>query len=183
MLYSASDYAIKSIGYLDSKDLIWDEHYKPKPLFEENLSPMRYIFSQKPLKYGYFLLLFTFVIYMVFESKRRQRIIPTNYPPNNKTREFVETVGQLYLNRKDHIDLAKKKIQYFYDFINGTFYLQVDEGSQKFRKLFAEKAMISYEESENLFNEIIRIKNSDILKDADLVKFVKMLDRIQKIKN
>ncbi len=180
ILYSSSDFAFKSISYLDSRNLIWDEYYKPKSIISENQSPLRYILSQVSLKYAYFLLLLTLILFAVFESKRRQRIIPVYSAPVNASKEFVETIGRLYLYEGDHIDLAKKKIQYFYETISSTYYLKVEEASQQFRKQFAEKAMIPLKKSEAIFDEIIRIKNKETLSEKDLIKFIKMIEQVQK---
>jgi hypothetical protein len=46
---------------------------------------------------------------MVFEAKRRQRIIPIIDVPQNTSVIFVKTIGQLYFNKKEHLTIAQRK--------------------------------------------------------------------------
>ncbi|MCD8262625.1 MAG: hypothetical protein LUD15_15080 [Bacteroides sp.] len=47
----------------------------------EQLSPLRYILSQPPLRYSYYLALATLLLFMIFTARRKQRIIPVITSP------------------------------------------------------------------------------------------------------
>jgi hypothetical protein len=115
------EYAAKVLSYLPVRITMWDGYYKPYR--QINTSPMRYVLSQTSLRTAYYLLLLTLLLYLVVESKRRQRVIPVMTPPENRSLQFVKTIGRLYFKQRDNADLVKKKIIYFREFLHERYYL------------------------------------------------------------
>ena len=179
MLYTNHDYAVKALAYIENTNVIWDEYYKPEREIRESQSPIRYILSQDSLRYAYYLLMITILLYILFEGKRRQRIMPVVEPPVNSSMEFVETVGRLYFNRKDNKDLAEKKIIHFYDYIISNYFLKPDETDNKFRQQFAEKLSMPVKDIDEIFDSIEQIRKAKGISDEELVKFIKRIDGIQ----
>jgi hypothetical protein len=66
-------------------------------------------------------------LYVIFEGKRRQRIIPIIEPPRNTSLEFVQTIGDLYYQHQDHADLAHKKIHYLLTYLRQRFGLKTQD--------------------------------------------------------
>ena len=50
---------------------------------------------------------------MIFNAKRKQRIVPILQPLKNTSLEFVKSIGNLYLQEGDFHDMMAKKAQYF----------------------------------------------------------------------
>jgi hypothetical protein len=121
-LYGSIDYAAGVLSHLPVCKTVWDDYYKPNQIVDR--SPVRYILTQPALQMAYYLLLLTLLLYMVVESRRRQRIIPVVKPLENKSLDFVKTVGSLYFNQKDNSDLARKMIIYFRDFVRERYFIQ-----------------------------------------------------------
>jgi hypothetical protein len=112
MLYRQNArYISHSLSYLPVQPTFWDEYYKINRA--ESRTPLRYIISQPPLKWALYLTIIALILFMIFEAKRKQRIIPIVKPLANTTLEFTETVGRLYFQYKDHKNIADKKITYF----------------------------------------------------------------------
>ncbi|MEJ7677787.1 MAG: hypothetical protein WKG06_07955 [Segetibacter sp.] len=61
------------------------------------------------------------LLYVLFEMKRRQRIIPVITPLKNSTLDFVKTVASVYYNEKDNNGIADKKVNYFLEFVRSRF--------------------------------------------------------------
>jgi len=179
LLYSNYDYATKSLSYLKNTSFIWDEYYKPNRQTNKSQSPIRYILSQDSLRYAYYLLMATILLFILFESKRRQRIMPVVIPPVNSSMEFVETVGRLYFSRKDNKDLAEKKINHFYDFILTNYYVKPDETDRKFRQQFAEKLTLPIKTVDQLFDSVQHIRTQNGISDEELMSFIKLIDDVQ----
>ncbi len=78
-----ADYTAKVLSYLPSgiNRIFWDEYYKPGN--ELSGSPLRVILNDPWLKWAFYLGVFTMLVYILFEMKRRQRIIPVVFPPEN----------------------------------------------------------------------------------------------------
>ena len=115
------EYAAKALSYLPIRTTVWDNYYKPDRFV--NSSPMRYILSQPPLQSAYYLLLITLLVYMAIESKRRQRVIHVILPIENKSLQFIQTIGSLYYKQRDNADLAKKQSLYFKDYLRERYFL------------------------------------------------------------
>jgi len=129
LLYGNVEYASNVLSYLPIRKTAWDNYYKPDRLI--NLSPMRYILSQPPLQLAYYLLLCTLLFYMVLESKRKQRIVPVIKVPENRSLQFVNTVGGLYFKQHDNADLARKKFIYFKEFLREHYYISTISASSE----------------------------------------------------
>lgn len=104
-------YTENILSYFSEGDIIW---YTKGPKDERiSGSPLRYIMSQPPLKSAWFLGLFGILIFMIFNAKRKQRIVPIIKPLENLTVDFTKTIGNLYYQEGDHTNIIDKKIIYF----------------------------------------------------------------------
>ncbi|HZY82672.1 MAG TPA: DUF4350 domain-containing protein, partial [Cyclobacteriaceae bacterium] len=72
------DYASAVFSYLPGRNIIWDEVSKLPFSKSDNPyeSPLYYIMQQPALKYAWWMLLVGGLLYIIFASKRRQRVIP-----------------------------------------------------------------------------------------------------------
>ncbi len=146
------DYACKALSYLPVQATIWDEYYKPGRRLVS--TPLRFILSRTPLKWAWFVALGTLLLFVVFEGKRRQRIVPIVKPPANTTIDFVRTVGRLYYQNGDHKDLADKKVAYFLESVRSRFHVKTNEFSDVLYETLAEKSGMPQEQVKLLFTEI-----------------------------
>lgn len=117
-------------------------------------SLLSYIHSQKALSWAFYTLLFSILIFMIFQLKRNQRIIPIISPPVNASLKFIETLGNLYLMHNNHKEMALKKMHYFliqirqeynldYSVINDDFYKKLSLKS-KIDEAIVKKVFIKY---------------------------------------
>lgn len=111
-LLESPGYSEGCFSYLPQQETIWDEYYKPYHRGEENAFQL--LRTNKALNYAWTLLVASCIIAFVFLAKRKQRAIPILPPPENKTLEFIENIGDLYFQEGNHKDLIQKKIRYFY---------------------------------------------------------------------
>ena len=66
------------------------------------------------------------LVYVLFEGKRKQRIIPVIAPLKNDSVSFAETVGRLYYNKGNHANLAAKMSQQFLEWVRIHYYLNTN---------------------------------------------------------
>lgn len=64
-------------------------------------TPLRFIISQRPLRWALYLSLLVVLLSMIFGFRRRQRVIPVVEKPQNHLLEFVQLIGTLYYQRHD----------------------------------------------------------------------------------
>ncbi|WP_244299013.1 hypothetical protein [Flavobacterium nitrogenifigens] len=88
---------------------------------------MRYIWSQPALKSAWYLGLLGILIFMIFNAKRKQRVVPIIKPLQNLTVDFTKTIGNLYYQEGDHTNIIDKKIIYFLEKIRTDYLLDTSK--------------------------------------------------------
>lgn len=163
------EYAFKCLSYLPKEPVIWDEYYKPKGNISN--SPVRYILSQKALRYAWYILLFGIVTYMIFGAKRRQRMIPILAVPQNTTLTFIKTVGRLYLKKKNHLDMAQKKYTYFLEFLRSKYFIQTSNINAQMYDEISEKCAVPLRTVKQLFEMANKLEQVQSISEEDLEQF------------
>lgn len=100
----------KILSLMNNGPIYWsDNNYSDT---EDNGSgssnPIRFLFSHPGLKAGWYVFLFAVLLYLVFRSKREQRIIPVIYRNKNASVEFAKAVGSLYYRKKQHHSIVNE---------------------------------------------------------------------------
>jgi hypothetical protein len=164
-----AEYMARALSYLPVQPVIWDEFYKPG-VREEHTTPLRFFLQNESLRWAVYLTLVALVLFMVFEAKRRQRIIPVIPPLANTTLEFTETMGRLYFQHQDHKNIAEKKIAYLLDYIRSRFYLATDPRDQVFYQSLHQKTGIEKEDILRLFRLISRVQQQTMIAEVELLE-------------
>ncbi|MCL1943433.1 MAG: hypothetical protein FWF54_07815 [Candidatus Azobacteroides sp.] len=174
-----NDYAFTALSYLpENQPVIWDEYMKQGRVGEEHI--LRGILSYPALRWAYYLALAGIVVYIIFEGKRRQRIIPVISPFPNQTVDFVKVIGSLYFNKRNNTDIALKRITYLLEYIRSYFYEQTGSPDEEFIQRIIEKSGCEPALVKQLFVMINKIKsqsNRDWLSDEDLVRLNTLIER------
>lgn len=172
------EYASKVLSYLPVRKTVWDNYYKPDRFI--NTSPMRYILSQPPLQSAWYLLLLTLLLYLVVESKRRQRIIPDLKPPENRSLQFARTIGSLYFKQRNNVDLARKKSIFFKEFLREHYFLPNISATAECNDLVSAKSGVSIELVRQLLNAIKYYETAQTASDKGLLAFNRDIETFYK---
>lgn len=113
----------------------WHEYYKRT----SEASSFAMLWRHPATRWALLLSLLALGFYVLFESKRRQRIIPIVKPLENTSVAFVETVGRLYFDRGDHANMAAKMVQHFLEWVRNTHNLPTTELNDAFANQLARK--------------------------------------------
>ncbi|WP_448700816.1 DUF4350 domain-containing protein [Mucilaginibacter sp. AW1-3] len=164
------DYAGKALSYLkNSKTLLWDEYYVLGREGETSL--MRVFFQKPPLKWAYCITLASLVLYVLYQLKRRQRIIPVIEPLRNSSIDFVKTVGQVYYERRNNANIAQKKATYFLEYIRTNYHLKTGLLNEELTATLSQKSGVDVSFLHRLFNQINIIRSGANISDRDLIAF------------
>lgn len=126
-----ADYASKALSYLHPRStLIWDEGYTRGNTDDASL--LRVIFKNDKLRWAYYTALISLLIFVLFEIKRRQRIIPVINPLKNSSVDFIKVVGSLYYEQRNNTDISQKRINYFLEFIRNNYRLKTQVLDEEF---------------------------------------------------
>ena len=141
------DYASRVFSHLGGKDIIWDEYSKLQFNQEQkhqSQSPLSYILQHKSLKYAWWMMLGSVLLYTVFTAKRKQRIIPVLEEKVNTSLEFVKMISMLHFQNGDHMDIARKKMKYFLYFVRAKYGIHATPFTESHMRRLSEKSKIEY---------------------------------------
>ncbi|OJX31180.1 MAG: hypothetical protein BGO86_04625 [Chryseobacterium sp. 36-9] len=176
-LKSKNKYLENVLSYLPDRQTVWFVE-TDTPL---SMSPMRFILNNPPLRYAWYLLLLGLLIFVLFNAKRKQRIVPVIEPLKNTSLDFIRSIGNLYLQEGDFHEMMAKKAQYFLNRIRMD--LLID--TQHLDEQFINKLHLKTGKNIELIKEAVALvkKGQDpyasVMKE-DLIKMNQLLDQILK---
>ena len=141
---------------------------------------MQFILKVPALFAALVLLIVGLVLYMVFQSKRRQRIIPPVETNENSSVEFIETVSKLYFQQKRHDKLIKHKEQIFLSFIRHHYYVSSPKVTKEFVKKVSHKSGISEDRTRDIFKSFQRGKTNQFVTEEELITLYNKLEYFYK---
>jgi len=176
---AGADYAAKALSFLPpAKLLIWDEYQTRGNT--ANASILRVIFKHAPLRWAYYIALVSILLFVLFEIKRRQRIIPVIAPLLNSSVDFVKVVGKVYYQQRDNKDIAAKKISYLFEFVRTAYRLKTGTLDESFIDDLVHKSGATEEAVLQLVTLIKNIKNGYQVSDAQLISLNKQIEHFYK---
>lgn len=135
---------------------------------EISTSDFGVLLANKATRTAFYLILFLLGIYLLFEIKRKQSIIPVIKPNENASVAFTETIGRLYYNNKNHENLAEKMIQHFLEFVRSNYYLNTNILDAEFTRLLAAKSGIDIATTDSLIYNIKMVQDRQGVDEAFL---------------
>lgn len=177
------DYASKALSHLKPGPIYWDERSFD---LSSNMadggkgnreSPLKYILSQPPLAWAWYLMLGMAVLYLIFRAKRRQRVIPVLEKNTNTSLEFIGTIGRLFFTQNNHRQLAAQKMRLFLIFVRERYHLPTKELNDQFAKGLAVRSNVAEEHIGKILNLHRNILNSGFLSEDTLVDFHRLMER------
>lgn len=172
-------YAAQTLSYLPVARTWWTSYYQVGRLEAE--TPLRFILNTESLRWAYYLGISALLLFLIFESKRKQRSIPVVRPLANTTLEFVKTIGNMYLHARDHKGIAEKKIAFFLEQVRSKYFLQAESGDA-FVETLAKKSGVSIEQAQELFALINVIQRSDQIPEQMLVRLNQQIENFMHVK-
>lgn len=163
------------LSYFGGQSVQWFQYYQMGRM--ESPSPMRYVLSELPLKWAFYTAVLAVVLFMFFEAKRKQRIIPVVEPLKNNTLNFTRVIGRLYHQKKDHRDLAWKKILYFHEFALRHYFIDVFKDDEHLAERLADKAGQPRERADKLLKMIAEVKKAGKISSSYLFELNKLIDK------
>jgi hypothetical protein len=116
--------------------IYWNDYYKRR----QESSGIGMLFNYPATRLAMLLAIATMLAYVLFEGKRKQRMIPIIPPLKNDSVSFVETVGRLYYNKGNHTNLAQKMIQRFMEWVRARYYLNTNVLNDEFTRQLTAKS-------------------------------------------
>lgn len=159
-------YISKAINVIKSKE-IWLADYAYN--WNQPQTPLRVILQKPGFAQAWYLLLVGLVLLLIFKSKREQRAVPIIIPEPNKSKEFAQTIGNLYYENGDPGNIIQKKIEYFLFDVRKNYQLETLKlDDERFVKQLASKSTVDMEETKSLLKLIEQYKSKKNVSLADV---------------
>ncbi len=179
---SSADYVAHILSYIpDDKPVVW--FVKDQTINRDvpvNQSALSVVFRYPALRMTWLLFIYGMFLYLLFNAKRRQRIVPVIKPLKNTTVEFIQTIGNLYFQEGDDMNIVEKKIIYFLDRIRQKYFLDTSKLDDSFIEKLQSK---SGKDKELITSIIMHINYFEKNKNAtrnDLINLNKRMEEFWK---
>ncbi len=156
-------------------NVFWDEYYTQGRSGEESM--MRVFLRNPMLKSAFYIALFSLLIFVLYEIKRRQRIIPIIEPLNNTAVDFAKVVGHVYYEQRDNHNIAQKKMVYFLEFVRTQHYLKTNQLDDDFTHALAQKSGMELPLVQKLIWQFISIRNGQQVSDKELIELNRNIEQ------
>jgi hypothetical protein len=175
-----------SVINADATKVVWDEYYMRKGEGESgrsrsssnrNKNWLSVLFSYPALKAALLVALFTLLLYVLLEMRRKQRPIPVIQKPRNDSLEFVKTIGRLYHDKGDHRNLARKMASYFLEHVRASY--KIPTGNimdENFIRAVQYKSGVPDYEIRGIVSFIRYLDETPVISEMQLTEFYKQLE-------
>jgi hypothetical protein len=159
----------------------WDDYYRhhfdgKSDSGNSAFSKLGTFLRNEVLRWAFWLSLLLFAIVYIFESKRKQRVIPQVKKLNNTSLDFVKTIGRLYYQRKDNKNLARKMSAHFLGHIRNRYNLQTSQLNDEFEEKLAFKSGYPITLVKDVIGQVRSVEDSYEVSDDELMAFNDKID-------
>lgn len=166
------EYFEKVLSYMNSdrKRVYWDDYYRRGLYPESSFSSFQVFMKYPPLKWALWLAICSLLLYVLMGIKRRQRAIPVTVPNINSSVSFAETIGRLYLQKKDHHNIVHKMVTYFLEKVRTKYYLNTSTINAEFISSLSRKSGVAETEVKSTFQYIQQLQEASVITDVQLLE-------------
>ena len=179
-------YVERALTHLPDGPVLWDtESHKPitpedqlRASADPGMTPLQYILGEPSLRWAWYVILAGVLAYLIFRAKRQQRIVPIREPNLNTSLKYIETVGYLYYQQRDHRKLALKQMHFFLVWLRRTYRIASIDPDDPPIALLAARTGIEEPHFEKLFNYYQSIEAKSVIDDDYLIRFYGFIEHV-----
>ena len=167
-----SEYFEHLMSYMNTnrKSVYWSDYYRLGIYPQERFSSFKVFMKHEPLRWALLITIFSLLTYLLLALIRRQRAIPILAPNTNSSVSFVETIGRLYLQHKDHHNITHKMVTYFMEKIRRQYYLNTSVITPEFMSSLSRKSGVPEAEVKSTFQYIQQLQEAATISDAQVLE-------------
>lgn len=165
--------------------IVWDEYYlrkrtetgsQKKKGWLTVLMNMKNAEGEYPFRAAFWLLILLLLLYVLLEMRRRQRYIPVLKKPRNDSLDFVKTIGRLYYDKSDHLNLSRKMAAYFLEHVRSRYKLSTGLLNEEFTRNLHFKSGVPETEIAEITGFIKYLDQAAGVSEKQLLLFHKQLE-------
>lgn len=182
----AADYMAGLMTHFEGGKIYFD-NFSKIPFISNNAGnhqgPLSYILSQEMLRWAWYVVLGTALLFVVIFARRRQRIIPVVEPDVNTSMEFLKVISTLYYDDANHRDAARHRMKYFLLFVRNKFGLSTHTLNKELMQKLSSKSNVSPELVESIFHQYEIIQSYQDITSDRLHTFSSSIDKFYQLCN
>ena len=155
------------------ENVYWDNYYSNKnfsPNSNSGNSTISTLMKYPPLAKAFFIAISLLLLYIFFNSKRRQRIVPVVKRTENTSIAFAEAIAGLYFNKKDNKIIAEKIVTYLNEHIRTKLFINANVNDVGYADVLSRKSAVEPAIINELVSVIKSIQKSEKVTDQQLLK-------------
>jgi len=183
LLKDENSYINQLLSYLPSRNIIWDpqlRYSKNSDNNKDNTSVFDFFLKHNTLTWFLIVLLVGILLFMLFNTKRKQRPIPIIPKLENTTVAFTQTIASLYLKEQNHKNLVDKTIRFFLEKVRTKYLLNTNRLNTEFIKNLASKSGNELVNTKYLINTIKTLNKKTECTQEELFVLQKMITKFLK---
>ena len=171
------EYLEKIFSYFNSSttSVYWDNYYRARRSSDDNFSIFNYFKKHLPLLYAFLVAIALLLLFLAFGGRRRQRFVPEKIPYANSTVSYTETIGRLYLQKKDNRNIALKMFTYFLEHVRANYFLNTQTLNNEFAEALSRKSGVPESRVNRLLEIMEETDKSDNISDIRLLEVHNMI--------
>ena len=169
----------------EPENFYWDDYYWKNNHSKnagKSFSTLTTLMKYPSFTRAFFISLFLLLLYILFNSKRRQRTVPVIKPVENNSIAFTEAIAGLYLAKKDNKIIVEKIINYFNEHVRTKYFLTGNFSEATYADSLSRKSGIPREITEPLINTIEILSATDKVNDEQLLSLNGLIEKFLKYK-
>ena len=161
---------------LNDGQILWDESYNyfQAEEGERAASPLKLFFSHVSLKWGWYVLLIMALLFLLFRSKRQQRIIPIMPVNRNESMEFARNIGNLYFTSNNHKYIVEEMYDTFLADARHRYQIDTNQEAKDVFKQIAKKSGLGDVTLTELY-DYFNMRLSEMGSNEELIKLYNTL--------
>lgn len=176
-----AQYVTDVFSFLNTEDIMWDNHRMFRRYSGESndgglFNGLNFIMQQEGLRIAFLLLVILGVLYLFFNSKRRQRAVPIVLPYPNYTLDFAKTLSELYRYNRDHTAMVRYKINYFLEQLRLHYNITSKDTEKDFSELLSAKSGVDIGLCKKLVLTIDIFRSRPYLDKEDFFKIQSLIE-------
>ncbi len=137
---------------------------------------LNFAMKHQPLKYGLLLMLLGGILYILFNSSRRQNAIPYTPPYQNDELTYSKSLSRTYKGSNNFKYLCSQKMGYFRNMMYEHYYFTQIIFDDKFAQQLIAKSQVSPTECYELVNYLNQINQAGYCNKDQFLKLSALLD-------
>jgi len=180
------DYANRCLSHIQHDNIVWDRYSTDSNFNFDGqnsrlgTSPLSYILSQPPLYWALYTILGMVLLFLFFQAKREQRIIPVIEPNENSSLEFVNTLGRLYYLQNDQKKLCLQIMKLFKAFVRNRYRITIQEDTDKWQKELQLKSQIPQDHIQTILEKYKAIDYLNEVSEEMMIEFYQAIEYFYK---